>query len=125
MDGKTLLKMWTQTTFSRENWDSSSFRKDDHQNKEFMHNGVPPHFSIMVRKHLHATYPGSSMPKLLRWRLEVSTSSTVPSRNLAEPICTLICMVQVKDMRTSTPCHYVFRGPRSDYVRHVALEITL
>ncbi|GFV83846.1 uncharacterized protein TNCV_387541 [Trichonephila clavipes] len=35
---------------------------------------------------------------------------------------TVTCMVlKANDRRTSCPCHDEFRGPRSDYVRQVAL----
>ncbi|GFV34418.1 uncharacterized protein TNCV_2944241 [Trichonephila clavipes] len=38
---------------------------------------------------------------------------------------TVTCMVlKVNDRRTSCPCHDEFRGPRSDYVRQVALATT-
>ncbi|GFT98523.1 hypothetical protein TNCV_1583691 [Trichonephila clavipes] len=49
--------------------------------------------------------------------------SIIPSANFAELNCTVTCMVlKANDRRTSSPCHDEFRGPRSDYVRHVALE---
>ncbi|GFT22154.1 uncharacterized protein TNCV_3271971 [Trichonephila clavipes] len=38
---------------------------------------------------------------------------------------TVTCMVlKANDGRTSCPCHDEFRGPRSDYVRQVALATT-
>ncbi|GFX64852.1 uncharacterized protein TNCV_4193471 [Trichonephila clavipes] len=38
---------------------------------------------------------------------------------------TVTCMVlKANDRRTSCPCHDEFRGPRSDYVRQVALATT-
>ncbi|GFS93626.1 uncharacterized protein TNCV_3775791 [Trichonephila clavipes] len=38
---------------------------------------------------------------------------------------TVTCMVlNANDRRTSCPCHEEFRGPRSDYVRQVALATT-
>ncbi|GFW87635.1 uncharacterized protein TNCV_4486001 [Trichonephila clavipes] len=38
---------------------------------------------------------------------------------------TVTCMVlKANDRRTSCPCHAEFRGPRSDYVRQVALATT-
>ncbi|GFX63888.1 uncharacterized protein TNCV_4346031 [Trichonephila clavipes] len=38
---------------------------------------------------------------------------------------TVTCMVlKANDRRTSCPCHNEFRGPRSDYVRQVALATT-
>ncbi|GFW63559.1 hypothetical protein TNCV_402251 [Trichonephila clavipes] len=47
----------------------------------------------------------------------------VPSGNFAELNRTVTCMVlKANDRRTSCPCHDEFRGPRSDYVRQVALE---
>ncbi|GFU86757.1 hypothetical protein TNCV_4541471 [Trichonephila clavipes] len=33
-------------------------------------------------------------------------------------------MLKANDRRTSCPCHDEFRGPRSDYVRQVALATT-
>ncbi|GFU54754.1 uncharacterized protein TNCV_1037971 [Trichonephila clavipes] len=38
---------------------------------------------------------------------------------------TVTCMVlKANDRRTSCPCHDEFRGPRSDYIRQVALATT-
>ncbi|GFV62783.1 uncharacterized protein TNCV_2316961 [Trichonephila clavipes] len=38
---------------------------------------------------------------------------------------TVTCLVlKANDRRTSCPCHDEFRGPRSDYVRQVALATT-
>ncbi|GFW93714.1 hypothetical protein TNCV_4542411 [Trichonephila clavipes] len=49
--------------------------------------------------------------------------SIVPSGNFAELNRTVTCMVlKANDRRTSCPCYDEFRGPRSDYVRQVALE---
>ncbi|GFX34675.1 uncharacterized protein TNCV_540251, partial [Trichonephila clavipes] len=46
-----------------------------------------------------------------------------PFRNFAELNRTVTCMVlKGQTKRTSCPCHDEFRGPRSDYVRQVALE---
>ncbi|GFU10126.1 hypothetical protein TNCV_3449211 [Trichonephila clavipes] len=60
------------------------------------------------------------MQKMGRWRL---TPSIVPSGNFAELNRTVTCVVlKANDRRTS--CHDEFRGPRSDYVRQVALETT-
>ncbi|GFW66116.1 hypothetical protein TNCV_1710151 [Trichonephila clavipes] len=58
------------------------------------------------------------MPKLWRWR-QVG--------NFAELILTVTCRVlkaKAKDRRTSRSCHDELRGPRSDYVRQVALATT-
>ncbi|GFW76818.1 uncharacterized protein TNCV_59161 [Trichonephila clavipes] len=54
--------------------------------------------------------------------IEVVLPSIVPSGNFAELNRTVTCMVlKANDRRTS--CHAnEFRGPRSDYVRQVALE---
>ncbi|GFW45634.1 hypothetical protein TNCV_3245721 [Trichonephila clavipes] len=86
-------------------------------------------------------FPSSSTPKLWRWRSVLSPSivknsnlsqrlwqhSFLPFRNFTELNRTVTCMVlkaKANDRRTSSPCHDKFRGPRSDYVRQVALEIT-
>ncbi|GFV42301.1 uncharacterized protein TNCV_3165321 [Trichonephila clavipes] len=46
-----------------------------------------------------------------------------PLGNFAELKRTVTCMVlKANDRRTSCPCHHEFRGPRSNYVRQVALE---
>ncbi|GFV30238.1 hypothetical protein TNCV_97141 [Trichonephila clavipes] len=55
--------------------------------------------------------------------IEVVSPSIVPSGNFVELNRTVICMVlKANDRRTSCPCNDEFRGPRSDYVRQVALE---
>ncbi|GFS77370.1 hypothetical protein TNCV_4566071 [Trichonephila clavipes] len=36
----------------------------------------------------------------------------------------MVLKVKANDRRTSSPCHDEFRGPRSDYVRQVALGTT-
>ncbi|GFT56084.1 hypothetical protein TNCV_811401 [Trichonephila clavipes] len=55
--------------------------------------------------------------------IEVVSPSIIPSGNFAELNRTVTCMVlKANDRRTSCPCHDEFRGPRSDYVRQVALE---
>ncbi|GFV37366.1 hypothetical protein TNCV_1758041 [Trichonephila clavipes] len=56
---------------------------------------------------------------------ETIPSGGVPSGNFVELIRTVTCMmlkVKANDRRTS--CHDEFRGPRSDYVRQVALATT-
>ncbi|GFU55014.1 uncharacterized protein TNCV_425241 [Trichonephila clavipes] len=48
-----------------------------------------------------------------------------PFGNLPSLNRTVTCMVlKANDRRTSCPCHDEFRGPRSDYVRQVALATT-
>ncbi|GFX57637.1 hypothetical protein TNCV_2676231 [Trichonephila clavipes] len=55
--------------------------------------------------------------------IEIVSPSIVPSGNFTELNRTVTCMVlKANDRRTSCPCHDEFRGPRSDYVRQVALE---
>ncbi|GFV38179.1 hypothetical protein TNCV_710021 [Trichonephila clavipes] len=62
------------------------------------------------------------LQKLWRWRYRScrhlsSLRGVSPSLNR-----TVTCMVlKANDRRTSCPCHDEFRGPRSDYVRQVAL----
>ncbi|GFV64156.1 secernin-1 [Trichonephila clavipes] len=65
------------------------------------------------------------LQKLWRWRQRScrhlsSLRGVSPSLNR-----TVTCMVlKANDRRTSCPCHDEFRGPRSDYVRQVALVTT-
>ncbi|GFT01118.1 transposable element Tcb2 transposase [Trichonephila clavipes] len=61
--------------------------------------------------------------EIVEEEIEVVSPSIVPSGNFAELNRTVTCMVlKANDRRTSCPCHDEFRGPRSDYVRQVALE---
>ncbi|GFU69863.1 hypothetical protein TNCV_112821 [Trichonephila clavipes] len=61
--------------------------------------------------------------EIVEVEIEVVSPSIVPSGNFSELNRTVTCMVlKANDRRTSSPCHDVFRGPRSDYVRQVALE---
>ncbi|GFY34222.1 hypothetical protein TNCV_2505251 [Trichonephila clavipes] len=67
--------------------------------------------------------------EIVEVEIEVVLPSIVPSGNFAELSelfslsRTVTCMVlKANDRRTSCPCHDEFRGPRSDYVRQVALE---
>ncbi|GFW13273.1 hypothetical protein TNCV_4121711 [Trichonephila clavipes] len=61
--------------------------------------------------------------EIVEVEIEVVSPSIVPSGNFAELNRTVTCMVlKANDRRTSCPCHDEFRGPRSDYVRQVALE---
>ncbi|GFV88594.1 hypothetical protein TNCV_1244041 [Trichonephila clavipes] len=70
---------------------------------------------IVVMPHLHA--------EIVEVEIEVVSPSIEPSGNFAELNRTVTCMVlKANDRRTSCPCHDEFRGPRSDYVRQVALE---
>ncbi|GFV33227.1 hypothetical protein TNCV_4635161 [Trichonephila clavipes] len=57
-----------------------------------------------------------------RFRKWVVAPSIVPSVNFAEQIRTATCMVlKANDRRSSSPFHYEFRGPQSDYARQVTL----
>ncbi|GFW03930.1 hypothetical protein TNCV_2050461 [Trichonephila clavipes] len=61
--------------------------------------------------------------EIVEVEIDVMSPSIVPSGNFAELNRTVTCMVlKANDRRTSCPCHDEFRGPRSDYVRQVALE---
>ncbi|GFT73088.1 hypothetical protein TNCV_4309771 [Trichonephila clavipes] len=61
--------------------------------------------------------------EIVEVEIEIVSPSIVPSGNFAELNRTVTCMVlKTNDRRTSCPCHDEFRGPRSDYVRQVALE---
>ncbi|GFU44237.1 hypothetical protein TNCV_367781 [Trichonephila clavipes] len=67
------------------------------------------------------------MPKLWKWRSVVSPS-IVPSGISLNKI--LLSPLWCSRLRQTTgvhlaPCHDEFRGPRSDYVRQVALETTI
>ncbi|GFU83500.1 secernin-1 [Trichonephila clavipes] len=60
--------------------------------------------------------------EIVEVEIEVVSPSIVPSGNFAQLNRTVTCMVlKANDRRTSCPCHDEFRGPRSDYVRQVAL----
>ncbi|GFV12742.1 uncharacterized protein TNCV_1367121 [Trichonephila clavipes] len=71
------------------------------------------------------TSPFSFISKLWRWRSVVSPS-IVPLGNFAELIRTVTCMVLTRPTTgvLLDPYHDEFRGPRSDYVRQVALATT-
>ncbi|GFY13500.1 hypothetical protein TNCV_4958701, partial [Trichonephila clavipes] len=70
---------------------------------------------LISEKSLHA--------EIVEVEIEVVSPSIVPSGNFAELNRTVTCMVlKANYRRTSCPCHDEFRGPRSDYVRQVALE---
>ncbi|GFX26126.1 hypothetical protein TNCV_2274661 [Trichonephila clavipes] len=76
---------------------------------------------------------GSPMPEVIikilhaeivEVEIEIVSPSIVPSGNFAELNRTVTCMVlKANDRRTSCPCHDVFRGPRSDYVRQTQVEL--
>ncbi|GFW12822.1 hypothetical protein TNCV_3885321 [Trichonephila clavipes] len=69
------------------------------------------------------SYLGSLHAEIVEGEIEVVSPSIVPSGNFAELNRTVTCMVLKANVRrTSCPCHDEFRGPRSDYVRQVALE---
>ncbi|GFV91166.1 hypothetical protein TNCV_896871 [Trichonephila clavipes] len=75
---------------------------------------MPPN-TLRVHTDLHA--------EIVEVEIEVVSPSIVPSGNFTELNRTVTCMVlKANDRRTSCPCHDEFRGPRSDYVRQVALE---
>ncbi|GFW62943.1 hypothetical protein TNCV_4452921 [Trichonephila clavipes] len=57
--------------------------------------------------------------EIVEVEIEVVLPSIVPSGNFAEPNRTVTCMVLKAYL---LPCHDEFHGPRSDYVRQVALE---
>ncbi|GFV92110.1 hypothetical protein TNCV_1895461 [Trichonephila clavipes] len=61
--------------------------------------------------------------EIVEVEIEVVSPSIVSSGNFAELNHTVTCiLLKANDRRTSCPCHDEFRGPRSDYVRQVALE---
>ncbi|GFT28130.1 hypothetical protein TNCV_645111 [Trichonephila clavipes] len=73
----------------------------------------------------HHACSASFHAEIVEVEIEVVSPSIVPSGNFAELNRTITCMVlKANDRRTSSPCHSEFRGPRSDYVRQVALETT-
>ncbi|GFU67106.1 hypothetical protein TNCV_4969551 [Trichonephila clavipes] len=77
--------------------------------------------SCLSRGHLDVG--GGLHAEIVKVEIEVVSPSIVPSGNFAELNRTVTCMVlKANDRRTSCPCHDEFRGPRSDYVRQVALE---
>ncbi|GFX26360.1 hypothetical protein TNCV_949581 [Trichonephila clavipes] len=57
----------------------------------------------------------------LLWKIDVVSPSIVLRGSFTEPS---LSPVKANDKRTSCPCHDEFRGPRSDYVRQVALATT-
>ncbi|GFV44121.1 hypothetical protein TNCV_3572421 [Trichonephila clavipes] len=70
-----------------------------------------------------AKYYSGLHAEIVEVEIEVVSPSIVPSGNFAELNRTVTCMVlKANDRRTSCPCHDEFRGPRSAYVRQVALE---
>ncbi|GFV69705.1 hypothetical protein TNCV_4508181 [Trichonephila clavipes] len=60
--------------------------------------------------------------EIVEVEIEVVSPSIVPLGNFAELNRTVTCMVLKTNRRTSCSCYDEFRGPRSDYVRQVALE---
>ncbi|GFU84958.1 hypothetical protein TNCV_3896851 [Trichonephila clavipes] len=75
---------------------------------------MPPN-TLRVYTDLHA--------EIVEVEIEVVSPSIVPSGNFAELNRTVTCMVlKANDRCTSCPRNDEFRGPRSDYVRQVALE---
>ncbi|GFV97465.1 secernin-1 [Trichonephila clavipes] len=67
----------------------------------------------------------SSLAEIVEVEIEVVSPSIVPSGVSRSLNRTVTCMVlKANDRRTSCPCHDEFRGPRSDYVRQVALATT-
>ncbi|GFX18436.1 hypothetical protein TNCV_4307361 [Trichonephila clavipes] len=81
--------------------------------------------SYVAYKELRETYLlwSDFHAEIVEVEIEVVSPSIVPSGNFVELNRTVTCMVlKANDRRTSCPCHDEFRGPRSDYVRQVALE---
>ncbi|GFS99366.1 hypothetical protein TNCV_1601711 [Trichonephila clavipes] len=75
---------------------------------------MPPN-TLRVHADLHA--------EIVEVEIQVVLPSIVHSGNFDELKRTVTCMVlKANDRRTFCPCHDEFRGPRSDYVRQVALE---
>ncbi|GFU44884.1 hypothetical protein TNCV_4234201 [Trichonephila clavipes] len=67
--------------------------------------------------------PFSFHAEIVEVEIEVVSPSIVHSGNFTELNRTVTCKVlKANDRRTSCPCHDEFRGPRSDYVRQVAIE---
>ncbi|GFT75781.1 protein ALP1-like [Trichonephila clavipes] len=78
---------------------------------------------VLAACSLHNFLTNSLSAEIVEVEIEVVSPSIVPSGNFAELNRTVTCMVlKANDRRTSCPCHDEFRGPRSDYVRQVALE---
>ncbi|GFX27887.1 hypothetical protein TNCV_3083101 [Trichonephila clavipes] len=77
--------------------------------------------SIQFQKNFNSL-PFSFHADIMEVKIEVVSPSIIPSGNFAELNCTVPCMVLKANRRT--PCHDEFRGPRSNYVRQVALETT-
>ncbi|GFV52272.1 hypothetical protein TNCV_3197721 [Trichonephila clavipes] len=78
---------------------------------------LTPHFLYSTPRSL------SLHAEIVEVEREVVSPSIVPSGNFLELNHTVACMVlKANDRRTSCPCHDEFYGPRSDYVRQVALE---
>ncbi|GFV94143.1 integrase catalytic domain-containing protein [Trichonephila clavipes] len=70
--------------------------------------------------YLKLCHPMSSLAEIVEVEIEVVSPSIGVSPSLNR---TVTCMVlKANDRRTSCPCHDEFRGPRSDYVRQVALS---
>ncbi|GFX21877.1 hypothetical protein TNCV_2311551 [Trichonephila clavipes] len=90
--------------------------------------GGPQHFKKLevartLEKSAHPCIKAIFHAEIVEVEIEVVSPSIVLSGNFAELNRTVTCMVlKANDRRTSCPCHDEFRGPRSDYVRQVALE---
>ncbi|GFT87855.1 secernin-1 [Trichonephila clavipes] len=67
-----------------------------------------------------------SLAEIVEVEIEVVSPSISSLRGVSPSLNrTVTCMVlKANDRRTSCPCHDEFRGPRSDYVRQVALATT-
>ncbi|GFU01841.1 hypothetical protein TNCV_1523431 [Trichonephila clavipes] len=67
----------------------------------------------------------SSLAEIVEVEIEVVSPSIVlsgVSPSLKRSVTYMV--LKANDRRTSCPCHDEFRGPRSDYVRQVALATT-
>ncbi|GFY01604.1 hypothetical protein TNCV_2607881 [Trichonephila clavipes] len=66
-----------------------------------------------------------SMPKLWRWKSMVSPSIVPSGISPSEFVLSPVWCSRPTTGVLLAPCHDEFCGPRSDYVRQVALETTL
>ncbi|GFU57757.1 hypothetical protein TNCV_3639041 [Trichonephila clavipes] len=65
----------------------------------------------------------SSLAEIVEVEIEVVSPSIVPSGSFTE-LKSHCHLYGAQGRRTYCPCHDEFRGPRSDYVRQVALATT-
>ncbi|GFX05950.1 hypothetical protein TNCV_759861 [Trichonephila clavipes] len=82
-------------------------------------------YRVNVQQPLYIVVPHCSLAEIVKLEIEVVSPSIVPSGSFTELKSHFTCMVlKANDRRTSCPCQDEFRGPRSDYVRQVALATT-